>query len=66
MAGFEVITYGRFWVIAEGHGSEEQTIDHLLVLIRDAADGFRYGKDDMEVLAVEKLGLAIFDPLRAG
>jgi hypothetical protein len=22
MAGFEVITYGRFWVIAEGSGSK--------------------------------------------
>jgi hypothetical protein len=30
MAGFEVITYGRFWVIAEGMGQLVARMERLL------------------------------------
>jgi hypothetical protein len=62
----EVFGIGRNRLQGVGRDSEEQAIDHLLILICDAVDRFRYGKDDMEVLAVEKLSLAIFYPIRAG
>ena len=49
-----------------GGGAEENAIDHLLVLVGDRGNLFRHRKDDMEVRAVEKFGLAMLDPLCAG
>jgi hypothetical protein len=47
-----------------GRGLEENVVDPFLVLVGDRGDLFRYGEHDMEILAVEQFGLAVFDPLR--
>jgi hypothetical protein len=44
---------------------EENAVDHFLVLIRDGANLFRHGEDDVEVPAVEQLGLTVLNPLCA-
>ena len=49
-----------------GRGAEENAVDHVLVLIGDRGNLFRHGEDDVEVLAVEKFGLAVFDPFARG
>jgi hypothetical protein len=61
-----VFGIGRNRLHGPGHGLEENAVDHLLVLVSNAGNFFRHGEDDVEVLTVEKLGLAILDPLRAG
>ena len=48
-----------------GGGAEQNAVDHLLVLVGDGGDLFGQGKDDMEILRVEKFGGSILDPLRA-
>src|ERR1022692_2042589 len=45
-------------------GLEEDAVDHLLVLISDGGNLFRYGEDHVKVRDVEKLRLPILDPLR--
>ena len=42
---------------------EENVVDHGFVLVSDGGNLLRNGKDDVEVRAVEKLGLALLDPL---
>jgi hypothetical protein len=49
-----------------GRGSEENAINHFLILVGDGGNLFRYRKDDVKVLAIEKFGLAALDPLSAG
>jgi hypothetical protein len=49
-----------------GRSLKEDVIDHLLVLVSDRSNLVRNGKDDVEVLAVEKFGLAVFNPLCTG
>jgi hypothetical protein len=53
---------------AQGFGRrlEENAVDYLLVLVGDGGNLFRHRKDNVEVLAVEQLGLAVSDPLRTG
>ena len=48
-----------------GCSLEEDVVDHLLVLVNDRGDFVRNSEDDVEVFAVEKFGLAMFDPLGA-
>src|SRR5881628_3120953 len=49
-----------------GRGSEENAIDGALVLQGNVGNLFRYGKDDMKILGLEKFRLPVFDPLGAG
>lgn len=49
-----------------GGGLEENTVDDFLILISDRGDLFRYGEDHMIVGDLQKLGLPVLDPLRAG
>jgi hypothetical protein len=49
-----------------GGGSEENTIDDLLVLIGNRGDLLRHRKDDVKIGYLQKLGLAVLDPLCAG
>jgi hypothetical protein len=53
---------------AEGfcRGAEENAVDRLLVLVGDRGNLFRQREDDVEVLAVEELGLAVLDPFSTG
>ena len=44
---------------------EENAADRFFVLISDGGHLFRHGEDDVEVLAVEKLGLTVLNPLCA-
>ena len=48
-----------------GHGLEEEVVYHLLVLISDRGNLVRHSEDDVEVITVEKLFLAVFYPLCA-
>ena len=45
---------------------EQDAIELSLVLIGNCSNLFRYGEDHVEVLGVQKLGLAIFEPLSPG
>ena len=45
-----------------GGGPEKNAVDGPLVLERNVGNLFRYGKDDMKILGVQKLRLAVFDP----
>ena len=47
-------------------GLEQNAIYLSLVLIGDCGNLFRYCEDHVEVLRVQELGLAIFEPLSAG
>ena len=49
-----------------GRGSEENAIDGALVLQGNVGNLFRYAKDDMKILGLEKFRLPVFDPLGAG
>jgi hypothetical protein len=51
MAGFEVIMYGRFWVITEGPGSGELELD--LELERDRGRAFKNRRMDCRVFGQE-------------
>ena len=42
-----------------GRGLKENVVYHLLVLVSDRGNLIRDGEDDMEILAVEKLRLAV-------
>ena len=44
---------------------EENAVHSFLVLIGNSGNLFRHGENDMEVLTVEQLGLAILNPLCA-
>jgi hypothetical protein len=45
---------------------EENAINHPLVLIGDGSILFPHDEDHVKVLAVEKFGLAVLDPLGTG
>src|SRR5215469_6734986 len=45
---------------------EQDAIELSLVLVGDCCNLFRYGEDHVEVLGVQKLGLAILEPLSPG
>ena len=47
-------------------GLEQNAIYLSLVVIGHCGNLFRYGEDHVEVLRVQQLGLAIFEPLSAG
>jgi len=47
-------------------GTKQNAVDHFLVLVGDAGNLFRYRKDHMEVLGIEKFGAAILQPFSAG
>ena len=47
-------------------GSEQDAVELPLVLIGNCCNLFWYGKDHVEVLGVQKLGLAILEPLSPG
>src|ERR1700730_6086272 len=45
---------------------EENVVHHFLILESDVGNLFREGKDHVEVLSIEELGLTVLDPLGAG
>src|SRR5262249_10869531 len=45
---------------------EQNAIELSLILIGDCGNLVRYGEDQVEVLGVQKLGLAILEPLSPG
>ena len=47
-------------------GSEENAVDYFLVLVSDGGNRFRHGEDDVEVLSVEDLRLAVLEPVGTG
>ena len=49
-----------------GCDTEEDAVDHLLVLVGDGSDLLRHGKDDVKIGRIEEFGLPILDPLRPG
>ena len=60
-----------FGIAADGEqrfrgGSEEDVVDHLLVVESQLRNLLRDGEDDMEILAVENLRLSVFYPVCAG
>jgi hypothetical protein len=62
----EVFWIGSYSTQGLGRRLKENVVDHLLVLVSDRCDLVRNSEDNMEVLAVEKFGLTIFDPLGTG
>jgi hypothetical protein len=62
----EVFRIGGYSTQGLSRGLKEDVVHHLLVLVGDRGNLVRDREDDMEVLAVEKFGLAIFDPLGTG
>ena len=48
-----------------GGGVEQDVVDDGFVLKGDGGQLLRDGKDHMEIFAVEQLGLALLEPLRA-
>ena len=48
-----------------GRGMEENAVNGPLVLQSDGGNLFRHCKNDMEVRSIEKLGLAVLNPLCA-
>lgn len=64
--GAEVFGIGGDGLQCFRSGVEEDVIHRLLVLIGDRGNFPRHGEDDMEVGAVEQLGLAMLDPLCPG
>jgi hypothetical protein len=49
-----------------GRGTEENPVDHLLILESDGGDFFRHSENDMKVRDLKKFGFAILDPPGAG
>ena len=47
-------------------GPEQDAIELSLILIGDGGNLFGHGKDHVEVFGVQKLGLAILEPLSPG
>jgi hypothetical protein len=47
-----------------GRGPKQDPVHDGFVERRDRGDGVRHGEDEVEVWAVEDLGLALLDPLR--
>jgi len=56
---------GSYGAQSLGRGLEEDVVDHVLVLVSDHGDLIRDGEHDMEILAVEKFRLSVFNPLCA-
>jgi hypothetical protein len=65
--GAQVLGIGSDGAQGLGAGVEEQIVEGGFVLKGDRRDRLGHGKDDVEVIDPgEQLGLAIFEPLRAG
>jgi hypothetical protein len=64
--GAQMLGIGSDGAQGFGRGLEENTVDHLLVLVGDGGNLFRHRKDNVEVLTVEQLCLAVSDPLGTG
>src|SRR5207253_9037167 len=47
-----------------GHGSKQDVVDDLFVLVSDGSDLFGDGEDDMEIVRGEDFGHSLLDPLR--
>src|SRR5215469_14434005 len=47
-----------------GHGSKQNAVDDLFVLISDGSDLFGDGEDNMEIVRGEDFGHSLLDPLR--
>src|SRR5580693_8887733 len=57
-----------FWISGDGaqglcRGPKQNAIEFSLILIGDGGNLFGHGKDHVEVFGVQKLGLAILEPL---
>src|SRR6516162_7490685 len=64
--GTQVLGIGSDGEQGLGCGSEQDTVELSLVLIGDRCNLFRWGEDHVEVLGVQKLGLAVLQPLSPG
>src|SRR5215467_9451757 len=64
--GTQMFGIGGDGVQGLGGGAEQNPVDHFLVLVGDAGNLFRYRKDHVEILSLEKLGAAILEPFGAG
>jgi hypothetical protein len=62
----QMLGIGSYGAQGFGCGLKQNVINHLLVLVRDRGNLIRDGKDDMEILAVEKFRLSVFYPVCAG
>jgi hypothetical protein len=47
-----------------GHGSKQNVVDDLFVLVSDGSDLFGDGEDDMEIVGGEDFGHSLLDPPR--
>ena len=65
-AGAEVLGVGRDRHHRLGRRTEQQVIDHRLVLPGDVRDLGRQGEDDMEVADRQQVGLALGQPGACG
>jgi hypothetical protein len=61
----QVFGIGSYGAQGLGRGLKEDVVDYLLVLVSDRGYLVRNGEDNVKVLAVEKFGLTVFDPLGA-
>ena len=64
--GAQVLGIGGDGEQGLGRGPEQDAIELSLILIGDSGNLFRHGKDHVEVFGVQKLGLAILEPLSPG
>jgi hypothetical protein len=48
-----------------GHGTKQDVVDDLFVLVSDGSDLFGDGEDDMEIVCRENFGYSLLDPLRS-
>src|SRR5439155_26869854 len=62
----EILRIGRNGLERLSGSPEENAVDGPLILQADVGNLFRYGKDDMKILGLEKFRLPVFDPLGAG
>jgi hypothetical protein len=63
--GPEVLRIRRDGVQSLGGGTEENAVNHSLVLTGDRGDLLWHGEYDMEVRHLEEFGLPVLDPLGA-
>jgi hypothetical protein len=63
--GTQVLGVSTYRTQGISRGSEENAVDHLLVLVGDRGNLLRNRKHNVEVLAIEKFGLAALNPLSA-
>ena len=63
--GAEMLGVGRNGLQRLGGGPEENALDGPFVLQGDVGDLLRDRNDNVKILGLKKLGLSVFDPLRA-